>query len=87
MVEHKKSRRERRLKFHSGGNLRGFPRGVNFVRVRAAYNRVHFILLSPFFRVRRLLVRVAFRVRARYKRAFKRPVYTKRERESELKLR
>ena len=33
--------------FHlcSGGNLRGFPRKLNFIRVCALYKRVHFIVL------------------------------------------
>ena len=58
-MEHK-SRRERRLKFRSGGNL----------RVRALCKRVHFTLLWPFFREHRLLVRAVFRVRALYKGPF-----------------
>ena len=58
-MEHK-SRRQRRLKFCSGGNLRGFQRKLNFVRFRAQYKRVYFILLWPFFRERRLLVRAVY---------------------------
>ena len=41
----------------------------------------------PLSRSRRFFVRAALRVRARYQQAFKRLVYTKRKRKSELKLR
>ena len=70
-MEHK-SRRERRLKFRYGGNLRGFPRELNFVCVCAQYKRVYFSLTC----VLRMPPLCSSRVRAVHKRALKARLYT-----------
>ena len=66
LLEHK-SRRDRRLKFRSGGNLHSVRRELNFARIRAHYKRVCFIMTflpqTPPSRSR-----AAVHVRAVYKR-------------------
>ena len=60
--------RDRRRKFRSGGSLRGFPRELNFVRVRIRAMCTTLFYYDVSSRERPLRVRAVFRVRNVYER-------------------